>query len=149
MAGYGEIVKPLDECILYTEARASQPVYSGKMAMMVTYKVTAGGSAVEETIFPGTPQEMVTVYYDKGGKLALTHYCMLQNRPEMILASTSKNELNLQFDPACGIDPKIEAHMNSVKITFKGKNRMTQDWAFFDEGERQQSTPFDLTRKKF
>src|SRR5438105_1544223 len=40
-------------------------------------KVTAGGSAVQETIFPGQPQEMVSVYHTDGPDLVMTHYCML------------------------------------------------------------------------
>src|SRR5437868_15374337 len=49
----------------------------------VTYKVTAGGSAVVETVFPGTEHEMVTVYHQDGDDLVLTHYCMLGNQPRM------------------------------------------------------------------
>ncbi|MCB0360953.1 MAG: hypothetical protein KDD44_14995, partial [Bdellovibrionales bacterium] len=56
------------------------------------YKVTAGGSAVVETIFPGTPNEMVSVYYDDdAGKLAMTHYCMMRNRPQFSLVDSSND----------------------------------------------------------
>ena len=34
-------------------------------------KVTSGGSVVHETIFPGTPMEMVSVYNLDGGDLVL------------------------------------------------------------------------------
>src|SRR5262249_52392572 len=44
----------------------------------VDFEVTAGGSAVLEKIFPGTPMEMLSVYYDDDhGKLAMTHYCIM------------------------------------------------------------------------
>ena len=56
-----------------------------------TYHVTAGGSAVVETLFPGTPHEMVSVYTDNGGKLSMTHYCMMGNQPKMDLISGSPN----------------------------------------------------------
>lgn len=118
----------------------------GPTPVTVIYKITSGGSAVEETIFPGTPQEMVTLYYDKDGKLSLTHYCMMQNRPEMTLASSEKNKIHLAFDPACGIDIKKEAHMNSLTLTMHGKNSITQDWTFYDNGEAQHSSPFKLKR---
>src|SRR5579862_1470550 len=49
----------------------------------VQFKVTAGGSAVVETEFPGTEHEMVTVITEDGGDLSLTHYCMLGNQPHM------------------------------------------------------------------
>ena len=120
---------------------------TGPMQMTVVYEITAGGSAVQETIFPGTEEEMVTLYYNKGGKLGLTHYCMLQNRPEMILKSSSKKKLIMEFDPSCEIDPKTESHMNSVTFIFEGKNKMIQDWAFFENGEKQDhGKPFELTR---
>src|SRR5262245_17113613 len=40
-------------------------------------KVTSGGSAVHETIFPGQPMEMVSVYTADGSDLVMTHYCAL------------------------------------------------------------------------
>ena len=40
-------------------------------------KVTAGGSAVHETLFPGQPQEMVSIYTVEGPDLIMTHYCVL------------------------------------------------------------------------
>src|SRR5690242_16920885 len=53
----------------------------GPMAGTVSYKLTAGGSAVLETLFGGSEHEMVTLYYVDGDTLAMTHYCMLGNRP--------------------------------------------------------------------
>src|SRR5437868_1614896 len=53
----------------------------GPVDMTVEYRVVSGGSVVEERLFAGTPKEMVTMYHDRKGKLALTHYCMLGNQP--------------------------------------------------------------------
>ena len=44
-------------------------------------KVTAGGSAVQETLFPGQAMEMVSIYHLDKGDLVMTHYCMLGNQP--------------------------------------------------------------------
>src|SRR5258706_428438 len=52
-------------------------------ALTVQYKVTAGGSAVVETIMPGTDHEMVSVIPPDGDNLLLPHYCMLGNQPHM------------------------------------------------------------------
>src|SRR5438093_10184366 len=49
------------------------------------FRVTAGGSAVEEKIFPGTKMEMVSVYHMDKGDLLMTHYCMLGNQPRLRL----------------------------------------------------------------
>src|SRR5260370_586632 len=60
----------------------------GLMEFTVEYRLISGGSAIEERIFADTPKEMVTMYNDQNGKLALTHYCMLGNRPGMVVKST-------------------------------------------------------------
>ena len=50
-----------------------------KQMMRVSYRVTAGGSAILETTAAGTPMEMISMYHDRGGKLFMTHYRMLGN----------------------------------------------------------------------
>jgi len=53
----------------------------GPMDMAVIYRVVAGGSAVEERTFPGTPMEMVTMYHDKGGRFpSLISACCTTSR---------------------------------------------------------------------
>src|SRR3954454_3288374 len=46
-------------------------------------KVTAGGSVVHETLFPGQPMEMISIYTTDGPDLVMTHYCVLGNQPRM------------------------------------------------------------------
>ncbi len=50
------------------------------------FRVTAGGHAVEEREFAGTPMEMLTVYHMEGKDLVGTHYCMLGNQPRVVAA---------------------------------------------------------------
>ncbi len=50
------------------------------------FRVTAGGTAVEEREMIGTPMEMLTVYHMQGDSLVATHYCMLGNQPHMVAA---------------------------------------------------------------
>ena len=120
----------------------------GPMEMTVEYRVISGGSAVEERIFAGTPKEMVTIYHDKNGKLALTHYCMLANRPAMLLESSDGKTLRFDFDATCGIDAKSEMHMHSLAITFEGPDSIVQDWKLFEDGKAKDSHPFALKRVK-
>jgi hypothetical protein len=47
------------------------------------FKVTSAGSAVEETMMPGTPYEMVNMIHPDGEDIVLTHYCAEGNQPEM------------------------------------------------------------------
>src|SRR5438034_10298506 len=46
-------------------------------------RVTAGGSAVHETLFPGQPHEMMSLYHLDGKDVVMTHYCVLGNQPRM------------------------------------------------------------------
>ena len=74
------------------------PADESEMKTNVIYRVTAGGSTVEETLFPGRPDEMVTMYHMDGDSLVLTHYCAAQNQPRMrALSSADPNEIRFAF----------------------------------------------------
>jgi hypothetical protein len=97
----------------------------GPIEMTVQYRLLAGGTVLEERVFAGTPNEMLTMYYDQGGKLALTHYCVMGNRPGMLLKSSDPKSLNFDFDPACGIDTATESHMHAMTIRFDNEDTIT------------------------
>jgi hypothetical protein len=120
----------------------------GSVDFTVEYRLVSGGSAIEERIFAGTPKEMVTMYYDRHGKLGLTHYCALGNRPGMILQSSSARTLKFDFDPQCGVDEKSEMHMHALTLTFEDADTITQDWTLFEGGKAKESHPFTLKRAK-
>lgn len=91
----------------------------GPVEMTIHYRLVAGGTVLEERIAPGTPHEMVSMYYDKAGKLAMTHYCVLGNRPEMALRAADAKSLTFDLDAACcAFDTKKESHMRGVTIRF-------------------------------
>ena len=99
------------------------------------YKVTSGGSAVIETIFAGTPHEMVSVYHDgRNGKPSLTHYCMIGNQPEMELTSGDDKEFDFNLAPSSPI-PASEMHMHRVALTWNGPDEITQVWSSFKDGQ--------------
>ena len=120
----------------------------GSMEFTVEYRLVAGGSVLEERIFAGTPKEMVTMYHDQKGKLALTHYCMLGNRPVMLLESSDNKTLKFDFDETCGVDSKTETHMHSLSITFDDSDTIIQNWRLFADGKARDDHPFTLKRVK-
>jgi hypothetical protein len=82
-------------------------------------KVTAGGSAVQETIFPGQPMEMVSVYHLDKGDLVMTHYCMLGNQPRMKADPKSPaNQIRFLFAGGTNLDPAKDMHMHEGTLTF-------------------------------
>jgi len=82
-------------------------------------KVTAGGSAVHETYFPGTPMEMLSVYHLDKGDLVMTHYCVLGNQPRMKAdPKSSSNQIKWVFAGGTNLDPAKDMHMHGATVTF-------------------------------
>lgn len=120
----------------------------GPVDLTVRYRLLAGGSVLEERVFEGTPQEMVTMYYDQGGKLTLTHYCVLGNRPAMHLKASDAKTLTFDFDPTCGIDPVKESHMHGTKISFDDPNTITTTCRAIMDGKEVPEHSMTLKRSK-
>ncbi len=113
----------------------------------VEYRLTAGGSAIVETLFPGTAEEMISVYYDDNkGRLSMTHYCMLQNRPSMKLKNAGADTLDFAFTKGSGIDPKKDAHMHALTISFADKDHIVENWTYFEDGKEKGVTKLNLSR---
>lgn len=121
----------------------------GDGSVAASYKVTANGSAVRETLFPGTPHEMLTVYTMEGGDVVLTHYCVLGNQPHMKAAQgTPANQLAFKYAGGGNIKAPTDAHMHQATITFVDADHITSEWAMFQDGKQTEVKKFDLTRKK-
>ncbi len=114
----------------------------------VSYRVTAGGSAVEETLFAGTDHEMITVYYLDGGDLALTHYCVLGNQPHM-KAEKQTDPRKLVFKCAGGTNLKSEndEHMHRATIVWQDDGHIRSEWQEFKDGKNVMTAAFNLARK--
>ena len=153
IAGPDNSQNPYEGSASFERMKTLEGQWKGMMQMgeqntevAVEYRVVAGGSALEERIFAGTPREMVTIYHDKQGKLALTHYCMLRNQPGMTLETATDDKLSFVFDELCGIDAKTEMHMHSMTLTFHDDGSITHDWKLYADGQPQESDPFTLKR---
>jgi hypothetical protein len=120
----------------------------GPIDLTVQYRLLAGGSVVEEKVFAGTPNEMTTMFYDKDGKLALTHYCMFGNRPAMVLKSADSKSIQFKFDKTCGINPKKESHMHALTLTFEDADTITASCKAFMDGKEMPEHPTTLKRVK-
>ena len=113
----------------------------------VEYSLTAGGSALVETLSPGNEEDMVSVYYDQKGKLAMTHYCTLRNQPHMTLANADAQSLELVFaKKGNDINPAKEMHMHAVSFAFTDNDHIVQKWTMFDKGKNTEEVVFNLTR---
>lgn len=125
----------------------------GEMAargdLVAQYRVTAGGSAVVETSFPGTDHEMVTVYHAEGPDLILTHYCIEGNQPRMRARDARGPRLEFVFDGGGNIaDPKRDRHMHRAWIEILGPDELRSEWTELADGEPVLVVPMHLVRKK-
>lgn len=100
------------------------------------FKVTAAGSAVHETLFPGTAHEMVTVYHRDGNDLVLTHYCAAGNQPRLKLDPKSpKDEFLFKFAGGTNLDPEKDRHMHEGSIKILGADRIQWSWQGYQDGK--------------
>jgi hypothetical protein len=120
----------------------------GPVEMTVQYRVLAGGSVLEERCFIGTPHEMVSMYYDQNGRLAMTHYCVMGNRPGMLLKSSDSKAIRFDFDKTCGIDPTKESHMHALTITFDDADTFTTSCKAIMNGSEMEEKPVTMKRVK-
>jgi hypothetical protein len=115
------------------------------------FKVTANGSAVQETIFPGTPHEMVTVYHLDGKDLVLTHYCAFGNQPHLKADPTAPpKKLVFKFVSGANIDPSKDDHMHEGSITVLDDNSIEWSWLAWSSGKpvEDHKVLMKLARKK-
>ena len=115
--------------------------------LVARYAVTAGGSAVVETVFPGSPQEMVTVYHADGPDLVLTHYCMEGNQPRMRARAAKGSRFDFEFDGGTGIDPRRDRHMHSATVEMVGSDEIRTVWTELAEAKPVLVVESHLVRK--
>jgi hypothetical protein len=114
-------------------------------------KVTAGGSAVHETLFPGQPQEMVSIYTVNGPDLIMTHYCVLGNQPRMKADPKSPaGQIVFQFAGGGNLDPQKDKHMHEAILTIVDNDRIEVNGVGWENGApaKEMCCGMKLIRKK-
>ena len=118
-------------------------------AATVVYRVASGGSVVEETLFPGAPHEMISMYHVVDGQLVLTHYCAMANQPRMRLdlKASTPDRLVFAFDGGTNFDPAKDTHVHSGVMEWKGES-LHNAWAVYSGGKETGRNQFILSRRK-
>lgn len=141
----------------FTQLKTLVGTWSGSMTMdngqeaaaTTSYELTAGGSAILEKSFVGTPMEMITVYTDDAeGVLQMTHYCMLGNQPKLKLVKSKDNKLFFDLADDASIKVASETHMHSAVFEFNGNNSFVQRWVKYENGKASDPLPMVLNRVK-
>lgn len=126
---------------------ATEKTETGSKTTTIQYKVTSGGTAVTETIDPGTSHEMISVYHDKAGKLSMNHYCMLGNQPEMDLKSSTDSKIELSESAASQALLSGQLRMSSLTIERLDANTLVTTWGGTNaDGSAGQPMVFNLKK---
>src|SRR6266852_5200533 len=114
-------------------------------------KVTAGGSAVHETLFPGQAHEMVSIYTVDGPDLVMTHYCVLGNQPRMKADPKSPaDQIRFQFAGGANLDTKKDKHMHAATLTIVDDSHIEVAGVGWEDGApaKDMCCGMKLVRKK-
>lgn len=118
------------------------------MSASVEYKLTGSNTALVETLGPGSPFEMVSVYHMDGQSLVMTHYCGAGNQPFMKL-KPGKDDNVLFFDFVRGSNMKPnDMHMHRVTFKFDGPDHIVSEWQSYSMGKPGEMAKFDFHRVK-
>lgn len=101
----------------------------GTNSVVVTYSITGAGSAVVETLFPGTSYEMTTVYHDDSqGRLQADHYCTAANQPRLRLIASKEGRLDFELSPESDIQAAVEGHAHQLTLLFGEDGSLQHEW---------------------
>jgi hypothetical protein len=117
--------------------------------VLSSFRITAGGSVIEETNFPGSGHEMVTMYHLDGPDLVLTHYCILGNQPRMRAEpSAEASRLVFKFVSGTNLKSADENHMDQATITILSNDHVQTEWVSCMDGKPCHKASFDMARKQ-
>lgn len=122
----------------------------GQADTRVVYRVTSGGHSVIETLMPGLPHEMVTMYSIDGDSIVATHYCAVGNQPRMrTRGGTASNTIAFDFVDCTNMASPNDGHMHSLVYTFADEDHATASWSFWKDGKPgDHETAFKFERIK-
>jgi hypothetical protein len=112
----------------------------------VSYSLTAGNTAVMETLKMSDGASMVTLYHSDGKRLMMTHYCLLGNQPRMQGAADDRS-LTFSFVDATNLPSRDAPHMYKLVMRFPDKDHLTHEWTMRASGLDKTET-FRFQRQK-
>lgn len=114
----------------------------------VSFRETAGGSALLSEIHGQGAENMVSMFHLDGDRLLMTHYCGAGNQPRMkaVLAPDGKSVI-FDFMDATNLASADAGHMHHVVFAMPDADHHTEEWTFLDHGKEMKEL-FTLQRAK-
>jgi hypothetical protein len=114
--------------------------------LQVTFRLTAGGSALMSEIMGKGPENMITMFHMDGDRLLMTHYCGAGNQPRMKVVSSDAKSVSFEFFDGTNIAPG-DGHMQHVTFSQPDADHHIEEWVFLDHGKETKEV-FTLARVK-
>jgi hypothetical protein len=114
--------------------------------VQVSFRLTAGGSALMSEIHGHGPENMITMFHMDGDRLVMTHYCGAGNQPRMKLVSSDGKSVGFEFFDGTNIGPG-DGHMQHVTFSQPDADHQTEEWVFLAHGKEMKEL-FTLERAK-
>ena len=115
-------------------------------AIEVSFRMTAGGSALMSEIHGHGPENMITMFHMDGDRLLMTHYCGAGNQPRRKGVAAAAKSVSFVFVDGTNIKPG-DGHMQRVSFTQPDTTHHTEEWIFLDHGKETKEV-FTLERAK-
>ena len=117
-------------------------------AVGVTFRMTAGDSALMSEIQGHHPENMISMIHMDNDRLLLTHYCGAGNQPRMQASlSPDGKAVTFSFVDGTNIPTPESGHMQSVVFSMPDADHHTELWTFVDHGKQIQEL-FEMQRRK-
>jgi hypothetical protein len=100
----------------------------------VIYKVSAGGSLLQETIFAGTPMEMINMYTVEGDAIVAQHYCSGDNQPALRLNAAKSKSDDLVFDFVNVRGKNQKNYINGLTVKLGADGKVEETYSTSAEG---------------
>ncbi|MGA9353394.1 MAG: hypothetical protein WBV46_06850 [Terriglobales bacterium] len=112
----------------------------------VTFRMTAGGSALMSEIHGEGHEDMISMFHMDGDRLIMTHYCGAGNQPRMKAVSADGKSVSFEFFDGTNIGAGA-GHMQHVTFAQPDSDHHTEAWVFLDHGSEMKQF-FTLERAK-
>ena len=112
----------------------------------VLFETIAGDSVVVETIFQGTPHEMMTAFYIDDDQLRCTHYCSVGNQPHLVAEKITPKTVEFATMDVVNMASPDAMYMGAVQYEFIDNDHCRVTWTSFENGQAGDVMVVNLNR---
>ena len=120
----------------------------GSGTQTIEFKLTAGGSALREIMFPGGKEEMTNMYTLDGNAVRMTHYCAAGNQPHLVGRLTQEKRYEFESEVVTDLKRADELYMGSMTLVLVDADHVEEHWRALKSGKLDHEFVIKLARLK-